>query len=311
LPLLAPPPATRGETYDDEKLPEKPKARMLIYWGCGDAIRAGQPRVADTEKMTMEEFGRALTSRSPPDRWSALRNAQFRWPNEREPRVVPANASLRGEQLVKGSATPDIRFAIGEKQDFMAPFEITARGDKSGPTALSWAAVPTAQGYFLQAMGFRQSGSEMIIWTSSEVQDAGWGLMTFLPNDFLRRMISEKVVLPASTSTCTIPKGIFDAVEGAMVNGIAYGEEQNLAQPPRPADPKIAWDPIWAVKVRVKSTGMVPLGMGDMDDARASRRGTERAPRASTQSAPREEKAPNPMDDATDAVNKLKGMFKF
>ena len=311
LPLLAPPPTTRGETYDDEKLPEKPKARMLIYWGCGDAIRAGQPRVADTEKMTMEEFGRALTSRSPPDRWSALRNAQFRWPNEREPRVVPANASLRGEQLVKGSATPDIRFAIGEKQDFMAPFEITARGDKSGPTALSWAAVPTAQGYFLQAMGFRQSGSEMIIWTSSEVQDAGWGLMTFLPNDFLRRMISEKVVLPASTSTCTIPKGIFDAVEGAMVNGIAYGEEQNLAQPPRPADPKIAWDPIWAVKVRVKSTGMVPLGMEDMEDARASRRGTDRAPRASTQSAPREEKAPNPMDDATDAVNKLKGMFKF
>jgi hypothetical protein len=135
--------------------------------------------------------------------------------------------------------------------------------------------------------------------------------MTFLPNDFLRRMIGEKVVLPANASSCTIPKGIFDGVDGAMVNGIAYGEELNLAQPPRPADPKIAWEPIWAVKVRVKSTGMVPLGMEDMEDARASRRGTERAPRGSAQPAPREQQPPNPMDDASEAVNKLKGLFKF
>jgi hypothetical protein len=193
----------------------------------------------------------------------------------------------------------------------MAPLEITARGPKSGPTALSWQSVPTAQGYFMQGLGFRQDGNEMIIWTSSEVQDAGHGLLGYLPNDFLRRMISEKVVLPASASTCTIPKGVFDGVDGAMVNGVAYGEELNVAQPPRPADPKIAWEPIWAVKVRVKSTGMVPLGMEDMEDARASRRGTERAPRANPQNAPREEKAPNPMDDAADAVNKLKGIFKF
>ncbi len=44
--------AARGERYDEERPPEKPKARMLIYWGCGDAIRPGQPKIADTEKMS-------------------------------------------------------------------------------------------------------------------------------------------------------------------------------------------------------------------------------------------------------------------
>ena len=278
LPLIGRAPTQGGaRDYDEEKPPEKPKARMLIYWGCGDTIRPGQPKIADTEKMSLVEFGQALAGRSPPERWSAIRNAQLMWPNEREKKQVPPNASLRGDQLVRGNATPDIKFAIGDKQDFMPPLEVTATGPISGPTPLSWATIPPRRATSCRRWASRQNGSEMIIWTSSELQDTGWGLMNYLPNDFVRRMISEKVVLPATATSCTIPKGVFEGVEGAMVNGIAYGEELNLAQPPRPADPKIAWEPIWAVKVRVKSTGMTPLGMGDMDDRRASRRGGDRS----------------------------------
>jgi hypothetical protein len=287
---------------------------MLVYWGCGETIRPGQPKVADTEKMSLTEFGQAMAGRSPPERGSALRNAQLAWPNEREKKAVPASASLRGDQLVRGNATPDIKFAIGEKQDFMAPLEIAAAGPITGPMPLSWATIPTAQGYFLQAIGARQNGSEMIIWTSSELQDTGWGLLNYLPNDFLRRMISEKVVLPASATSCTIPKGVFDGVEGAMVNGIAYGEELNLVQPPRPADPKNAWEPIWAVKVRVKSVGMTPLGMEDADERRGARRGGQRAPQGGTMppaAPPEEAKAPSPMDGAADTVNKLRKLLPF
>jgi hypothetical protein len=97
-----------------------------------------------------------------------------------------------------------------------------------------------------------------------------------------------------------------------MLQGIAYGEELNLAHPPRPADPKVAWEPIWAVKVRVKSTGMTPLGMEDDDASRSSRRGQRPPTRdsaAPVQQAP--EQAPSPVDEAADAVNKLKGLFKF
>jgi hypothetical protein len=290
---------------------------MLIYWGCGDTIRPGQPKIADTEKMSLQQFGQALAGRSPPERWSAIRNMQYIWPNERKREPVPANASLRGDQLVQGTATPDIRFAIGERQDFMPPLELDAKGPLAGPTVVSWPTISTAQGYFLQGMGFRQNGNEMVIWSSSELQDTGWGLMNYLPNDFVRRMISEKIVLPATATTCTIPKGVFDGVDGAMVNGIAYGEELNLAQPPRPSDPKIPWEPIWAVKVRVKSVAMAPLGM-DGEDRGSGRRGGDRPQRAPQSQSPSQSQAPqnpaqppSPLDDAAGAVNKLKDLLKF
>lgn len=309
LPLIAPPPAQPGQQYDEERIPEKPKARMLVYWGCGEAIRPGQPKVADTEKMSLADFGKALYGRSPPERWSAIRNAQYLWPNERERKAVPPGASLRGDQWVRGSVTPDIRFAIGEKQDFMAPMQVSATGPVDGPTPLSWTAIPTAQGYFLQAMGFRQNGNEMVIWTSSELQDTGWGLMGYLPNDFLRRMITEKVVLPPSVVSCTIPKGVFAGVDGGMVNAIAYGEELNLAHPPRPADVKVPWEPIWAVKVRVKSTGMTPLGMGEQEERRPARRGA--APPQSGPAPAAEPQAPTAVDEAAEAVKSLRKLLPF
>jgi hypothetical protein len=309
LPLLGTPPTGSTRETDEERTPEKPKARMLVYWGCGESIRPGQPKVADTEKMTMVQFGEALRGRSPPDRAGAMRNAQLRWPNEREPKAVPAAASIRGDQLVHGSATPDIKFAIGERQDFLAPVEMNASGAFPGPFALTWKSIPNAQGYFLQAMGHRESTGEMIIWTSSELQDTGWGLLSYLPNDFLRKMIADKVVLPPDVTTCAVPKGIFEGVQGAMLQSIAYGEELNLVQPPRPADPKVAWDQIWTVKVRVKSTGMTPLGMGDGDQMGGrgrSNTGTARAPEPAKDAKP-----PSAIDDAADAVNKLKGLLKF
>jgi hypothetical protein len=310
LPLL-PLQATVGRpgTPDEERPPEKPKARMLVYWGCGDAIRPSQPKIADTEKMSLAQFGEALRGRSPPDRSGAARNAQLRWPNEREPKPVPASASIRGDQLVHGSATPDIRFVIGERQDFLAPFETTAKGAFPGPFALGWKSIPNAQGYFLQAIGHRESTGEMIIWSSSELQDTGWGLMTFLPNDFLHKMIADKVVLPPDITTCAIPAGIFEGVQGAMVQTIAYGEELNLVHPPRPADPKVAWEQIWTAQVRVKSTGMVPLGMGEGDEA--PRRGTRPPASAGQQAPPKDAAPPSPADDALDAVKSLKGLFKF
>jgi hypothetical protein len=42
---------------------------------------------------------------------------------------------------------------------------------------------------------------------------------------------------------------------------IAYGPESNIAWPPKPADPKLAWNPEWNVRVRTKSTTTAMLGM--------------------------------------------------
>jgi hypothetical protein len=93
-----------------------------------------------------------------------------------------------------------------------------------------------------------------------------------------------------------------------MVHAIAYGEELNLAHPPRPADVKVPWEPIWAVKVRVKSTGMTPLGMGEQEERRPARRGA-----AQPQSAPAAEPQapPSPVDDAAEAVKSLRKLLPF
>jgi hypothetical protein len=71
------------------------------------------------------------------------------------------------------------------------------------------------------------------------------------------------VVLAPNVQNCAVPAGIFGGTEGAMVRMIAYGPELNLAYPPRPANPKAPWNPEWAVRLRIKSTGMTMLGMGD------------------------------------------------
>ncbi|MFZ3207259.1 MAG: hypothetical protein WA140_00260 [Geobacteraceae bacterium] len=68
LPLLTPKVEksehTPGERTQPEKY-EKLKARMLIYWGCGENIGKGQPKVLDTVKMSMSEFGKAFAGRGP------------------------------------------------------------------------------------------------------------------------------------------------------------------------------------------------------------------------------------------------------
>ncbi|MDH4106430.1 MAG: hypothetical protein OEV39_10000, partial [Gammaproteobacteria bacterium] len=82
--------------------------------------------------------------------------------------------------------------------------------------------------------------------------------------------LREKVLLAPATTTCDIPKGVFEAGSGGMLRMIAYGTELNLAHPPRPTDPKLAWEPDWAVKVRVKSVAFSMLGMPPMDEGGGS-----------------------------------------
>jgi hypothetical protein len=59
--------------------------------------------------------------------------------------------------------------------------------------------------------------------------------------------------MPPSTTQCTVPTGIFKDAKGAIIQFIAYGDELNIVYPTKPKDP------IWAVKVRRKSTSMLPL----------------------------------------------------
>jgi hypothetical protein len=296
LPLMTPEPdrnTSGGEPEKPQKV-EKPKARMLIYWGCGDTIRKGQPRVIDTEKMNMEAFGKALVGRTPTPQYSpAMRKGWVYgdWPNKDDSKDVPNDSSLVGEHLIRGNYVTDIRFNIDQKHDFMAPVEFTSvKAATNGAFKVEWKNIPTATGYFAAVMAHNPKTEETILWSSSEVPETGFALMNYLTNSDVQRFIREKVVMPVGTTTCTVPPAFKDAT-GAL-QFIAYGDEMNIIYPPKPNDPKKTWNPQWSVKVRLKSTAMTPL----METVEGESRKQQEKEDSGSSGSP---------------VNKLKGLFGF
>ena len=311
LPLLSPLKEKGKEEHEKapEERVEKPKARMLIYWGCSETVGKGQPRVVDTEKMGPAEFGKSLTGHMPspqypPSPRSGLIYAD--WPNKKSSIEVPKDSSLQGSQFVHGNYLPDIKFSIDQMHDFMAPVEFTSvKGDLSESVRFAWKDIPTAIGYFATAMGHNEKTGETIIWSSSELPDPGFGLMDYLPSTDVRKFIKEKVVMNPDTTSCAIPKGIFKDAEGGMIQFIAYGEDMYASYPPKPKDPKAPWNLLWSVKLRLKSTGMTPLTGAGAGEHRRS--GEKEAAEPSSEST----KPGEGQEGSKDPIRKLKGLFGF
>ena len=265
LPLVTPRSerAPDRERDEEEREFERPKGRMLLYWGCGEQVRAGQPAIFDFANMNPQDAARVFRSRAiaRPRGPAPGRNRTYgAWPNQQDARRVPANGSLVGDHTIAGNYTPDIPFRVGPLDDFMAavalsPVRTTARGAFD----VSWRAVPTATGYFATAIGQGDNQNDVVMWSSSEVQEMGQALMDYIAPAEVARLIREKIVMPPQTTACMVPAGIFRG-EGTMLNFIAYGDEQNLVHPPRPQDPKVVWEQVWALKFRLKSTAMTMLG---------------------------------------------------
>lgn len=282
LKLLSPkeakplPPGESDERVEEPS--EKPKGRILLYWGCGDTVRAGQPRVLDVAKLKPDEAAKFFTARRATQRGAHSAQGRPHWPNPSEGKRLADGASLAGEHEFRGDGVPEgFRFAVPAANDVMPALALQT-ADKAGATALEWNALPTARGYFAGAFAGRgeqkDGASEMIIWTSSELPDTGFGLFDYQTNPAVERWVKERVLLEPATTRCTVPKGVLPSDGGAFLRLIAYGPELNLVHPPRPADPKAAWDPQWAVKLRVKSMATAMPGMPSMGDAMKGDAGT-------------------------------------
>jgi hypothetical protein len=271
---------------------ERPKGRLLMYWGCGATVRAGQPRVLDFASLSPEDLQKFFVTRGATQRGVHSMPGRPVWPNPDDARMVPPGASLVGEHGFSGTGVPEgFRFQIPPAQDLMPAIELRQQ-EAGGATELRWNAIPAARGYFVSAMGGRGE-NEAVFWTSSELPDTGFGLGDYQTNAAVDRWVRDKVLLPPVTTTCTVPQGIFGS-DGAMLRAIAYGSELNLAQPPRPADPKVRWEPVWTVKVRVKAVTTAMLGMGDAGGANAG--GMAPAAPQEAEKPPAGSAMPRPMD---------------
>jgi len=283
---------------------ERPKGKMYLYWGCGDAVRAGQPVVLDMATARPEDYQKFFVARRATQRGTHSAAGRPLWPSEADSRMVPANASLVGEHAFSGQGVPDgFRFTIPAAQDIMPPIDLkqTASGDA---TRLEWQALPTARAYFVAAMGAKPGGeTEVVFWSSSEVPEIGMGLVDYQTNPAVDRWLREKVLLAPSVTRCAVPAGIFGEGGGAMLRMIAYGSELNLAHPPRPSDPKVPWEPQWATKIRVKSVANAMLGM----DMPAMQRETAGAPGRPADQPPAAEKKEE--EKPLDPVNILRGIL--
>lgn len=314
LKLVAPKQKKAAPRDDDEVIPEdfeRPKGKIYLYWGCGDTIRAGQPRVLDMAKASPSDYAKFFVGRRATQRGTHLANGRPVWPNEQDDRNVPKGASLVGEHGFQGQGVPaDFKFTLGPNQDIMPAIDLKQR-DLGGATRLEWKGLPTARGYFISAMGARNSNDmEMVFWSSSELPETGTGLIDYQTNAAVDRWLKEKVLLSPETRDCTVPKGVFG--EGAMTRMIAYGSEFNVVHPPRPADPKKPWNPQWAAKVRVKSVSNAILGMESM-------MGRSRSAETEDRGSGRDYSSPSgggassgsSADPIGSGLNKLKGLFGF
>lgn len=320
LPLVplkpaAPAPKERSERDYEEETPEKPTGRILIYWGCSETVRPGQPRVIDLASANPMEFGRALGGRHVPERGARVGPGYSLWPNETNRTAVPRDASLLGDHAIAGDGVPpSFRFAIAQQQDFMPRIDLTATGAPTDAIALQWPANASARAHYLHAMG--SVDKDMVLWSSAEVPDTGMGLFDYLSNATIDRWVKDRVLLPGTETRCAIPKGIFSGGRdtGGMLRMISYGNELNLVHPPRPTDPKVPWDQEWTARIRVKATTMAMLGE-DMGGAPKRRGGGSRgeapspAPATGTaESTGSSAPAPAQQESGTSTVPSLPGL---
>ena len=123
VPLVTPervsaPPGEPGQMPQGQM----PQGRLLLFWGCGEHAPPNQPVIIDFSKLARGQIPPGLYAQALnlPDDWRILQgNATTygEWPNSRDGKSVPANASLLGAHRIAGNYSPEINFTLDD--DFM------------------------------------------------------------------------------------------------------------------------------------------------------------------------------------------------
>jgi hypothetical protein len=258
LPLLTP---VREEApVEHSAMPaqfQRPKGRMLIYWGCGEHVSAGQPTVIDFSKIAAGQVPpgiAAMASMAHMQTGPTSAPGFGRWPNEHDRRQVPAGGSLVGPHKVQANYAPPISFILGAGQDFMPALGLRDGGAlPSGASRLTWQPASSATGYALAMFGASGNG-DVVMWSSAK--SAQMPAMDYLAPGEVKRLVAAGSVLPPSAAECVLPAEVAAASPTGMVMMIGYGPEADFAD-----DPKA---PKWTTKVRYKTSASLMRGIPGM-----------------------------------------------
>ncbi len=265
LPLLSPEP-TRAPAPQPYPTPGQGdggmQGRILIYWGCGERARPGQPFEIDLSRMARGQMPPAMAQlpyrpMTPPS--AGTSGTYGEWPNQRSRTPIPAQGSLVGDHVVRGNYSPEIRFALAPGQDFLPPVLLTSNSPgPSGAVPVAWQPVAGARAYFAMATG-ATSDNTIILWSSSEIQFSQMGAFDYLSPEEIVRLLQQRVLLGPQTNQCTVPAEVASRVQAASLMVAAFGPEANFSHPARPARAPRGWAPDWTVKLRTRSayTGLL------------------------------------------------------
>jgi hypothetical protein len=266
---------------------ERPRGRMLIYWGCGEHASAGQPVIIDFAKMAAGSV--------PPGMWTStiirdwgptLQNSHTfgRWPAE-DGKYAKTNTSLPGAHRLVGNYSPEMNFTLSK--DFMTALSVRNTAQPSGATLLNWSGIAEATGYLATVFGSKMGPGgqmgDMVMWSSSASRQFGGGLTDWLTPAQVAGLVRDRTVLAPGSTSCTIPAEVKrDAPDFRMGTLTAFGPMEEFSYPPRPANPKAAWNLEWTARIRHKSStswmDMKGMSMGQDDDEVSSSQSGQHRP---------------------------------
>lgn len=266
VPLIAPQRAEGSYTTEFER----PKGRLLLYWGCGAKAGPGQPVIIDFAKIAAGQVPPGLFSSAVPiirEVSQANSKSYVDWPNSKGGKQPQAGSSLIGAHRINSNVGSDINFNLA--QDYMPGLQASTAQQADGSVMIRWGALQPATGYVAWTIGGMDRGGgngDMVWWTSSASKEFGGGLWDWLPPSVVANLITKKIVMPPSQTSCQIPAEVKKASGEMMIGNLnAFGPEANFSYPPKPAGNAV-WNIDWTAKVRFRSHTMLLVGadMGGM-----------------------------------------------
>lgn len=260
VPLISP----ERKTGDYTPEFERPKGRLLLYWGCGAKAGPGQPVIIDFAKVAAGQVPPNLFSTAVPvirEVSASNSKSYMEWPNGKSDKFPARDSSLLGAHRVASNVGSDINFTLA--QDYMPALQASTADQPDGSVMIRWNPVTNATGYAAWTIGGMDRGAgggDMVWWTSSATKEFGGGLWDWLPPSVVANLITKKIVMPPSQTTCQIPAEVKKASGEMMIGNLnAFGPEANFSYPPKPAGNAV-WNIDWTAKVRFRSYTMLMVG---------------------------------------------------
>lgn len=230
---------TKTKEFDPDS---DPNFTIKIYWGSSETVREGQPKVikwtdftpAQREAMRQQsqEMDRAKSYFYKPD-WTT-----GYWPTAKQPGQIANDASLVGNYSLSTSYTGNVSIEAPANVNFLDPISVTAPNlekkiDLKKSINLAWQEIPNALGLYGSVFAM-EGKSTLIIWSSSEIYSEGlMDQLGFLQMAQVRDYVQKTMFMEGNRTKVSIPEGIFQNADFAMLNMSGYGPGAALekAQP--------------------------------------------------------------------------------